>query len=514
MDGKVLIDSIVCMKGEQLRVTYALFNEANLLHAFLASLRKTITRNEKDALKATLKNILNRLEDRTDAQLQLELLESMSQCVQVIPRRSFVSPDSLFEEGNDIVFKVLEIAREQDKTFKGVTLDEFMHHQVDAFFEKMDAEFQRNPDVVTANLLEAIPHLPPEMIQEIKTSLKIDEFSSEVLRRVMSTGGSALLFSGAVEVAGFSFYTTASTLLAWMSGLFGVTLPFSAYIGLSTSIAFLSGPIFLAILAAMGGVYVWYGNSTHQKRLLPGLVTQIILCRNANDPVNYEPLIEQWKHVSHQYRSLAETQRTLVFDQEQIQNQIKSLSTRLSEIKTRKSQVGKLKSEIRTQLKQLLSTERSFDIWKINDAFSLQATELSDCRSATANLRSIIEGKTERVVDSVLNSINISILGTKIMYNQRKENDILDRMVVSLLETATLEDCVLDSPHYATYIQMHGEYHDLHREEMLMIDEEKESKDKLALLEQEYSSTEADKRKHLDELKKLMKRFPRLQYCS
>jgi uncharacterized protein YaaW (UPF0174 family) len=71
------------------------------------------------------------------------------------------------------------------------------------------------------------------------------------------TGAAALAtLSTTVLFTGFAFYTTISTVLYTVAGFFGITLPFAAYTGVSSMVAFLSGPIGWAIIgvAAVGGV--------------------------------------------------------------------------------------------------------------------------------------------------------------------------------------------------------------------------------------------------------------------
>lgn len=71
----------------------------------------------------------------------------------------------------------------------------------------------------------------------------------------LSGAGAIAALSMTVQLAGFAFYTTMSTVICTAAGFFGVTLPFAAYAGAASTVAFLSGPVgwaFLAIAAAAG----------------------------------------------------------------------------------------------------------------------------------------------------------------------------------------------------------------------------------------------------------------------
>lgn len=66
--------------------------------------------------------------------------------------------------------------------------------------------------------------------------------------------GSAALaaLSGSVFMTGFAFYTTMSVAISQMAAAFGITLGMSVYTGMSSLVAFLSGPVGWAIAAAAG----------------------------------------------------------------------------------------------------------------------------------------------------------------------------------------------------------------------------------------------------------------------
>ncbi len=76
--------------------------------------------------------------------------------------------------------------------------------------------------------------------------------------KIAALGGAAAVAALSTSVAffGFAFYSTMSMMISTVAGFLGVTLPFAAYTGASSLVAFLSGPVGLAIvlLAAFGGV--------------------------------------------------------------------------------------------------------------------------------------------------------------------------------------------------------------------------------------------------------------------
>ena len=75
---------------------------------------------------------------------------------------------------------------------------------------------------------------------------------------IAALGGAAALsaLSATVAFSGFAFYTSMSIAIASAAGVIGVTLPFATYVGASTIVGVLAGPVGWAItaLSALGGL--------------------------------------------------------------------------------------------------------------------------------------------------------------------------------------------------------------------------------------------------------------------
>lgn len=68
---------------------------------------------------------------------------------------------------------------------------------------------------------------------------------------IVAMGGTAALaaLSTTVYFAGFAFYTTMTVTICTVASWFGITLPFAAYTGASSIVAFMSGPVGWAAIA-------------------------------------------------------------------------------------------------------------------------------------------------------------------------------------------------------------------------------------------------------------------------
>ena len=84
-----------------------------------------------------------------------------------------------------------------------------------------------------------------ELIQKIDTQNKL---SSAEIAELSGTAALTAL-STTVYFTGFAFYTTMSTVISATAGFLGLTVPFAAYAGASTTAAILSGPIGWGLIA-------------------------------------------------------------------------------------------------------------------------------------------------------------------------------------------------------------------------------------------------------------------------
>jgi uncharacterized protein YaaW (UPF0174 family) len=99
--------------------------------------------------------------------------------------------------------------------------------------------------------------LTPKQREELLKNIDPnDHIKDKAAIAALSGAGALGVLSLTVAFSGFAFYTTMAVTVSTVAGFFGLTLPFAAYAGASSLIAFLSGPVGWAImgLAALGGL--------------------------------------------------------------------------------------------------------------------------------------------------------------------------------------------------------------------------------------------------------------------
>lgn len=183
--------------------------------------------------KATVKVLNGRRKDVRDIQKQVLWISSN---IFAYPFR-----DETRQKYHDLVGWAAKSLGVKEKTVKSSTTFELEREcQMQLFAELWD---------------KLTPEQRIELLQKIEKEGK-GNFKDKAA--IAALGGAAALgvLSTTVAFTGFAFYTTMSITISTVAGFFGLTLPFAAYAGASSLVAFLSGPVGWAImgLAAIGGI--------------------------------------------------------------------------------------------------------------------------------------------------------------------------------------------------------------------------------------------------------------------
>lgn len=99
--------------------------------------------------------------------------------------------------------------------------------------------------------------MTPDQRREVLSKIDADGYlKNHAAIAALSGGGALAALSMTVQLTGFAFYATMSTVICTVAGFFGVTLPFAAYTGAASTVAFLTGPVGWTLLAIAAGAGV------------------------------------------------------------------------------------------------------------------------------------------------------------------------------------------------------------------------------------------------------------------
>ena len=155
---------------------------------------------------------------------------------------------------------------------------EVVQEMLGAVQKQFQKASEEEREKVLNEVMRVIESMPDDYKERLRENIQAERLTREAVAKALVTGTFSIGLTALVEVAGFSAYTSAVQALAAMAGLFGITLPFSVYVSLTSLIAVLTNPLFFVL--ALG--FVTYTLSTRAKRkirdhLVPMVVTQGIL---------------------------------------------------------------------------------------------------------------------------------------------------------------------------------------------------------------------------------------------
>lgn len=452
MEGRVLSDSLVCLSGNDLRMVYSLFCKTSVIDLLRTKAKEKLNSDLQNQFIEHLNHEVKNLEDVPDSRLQVKLLLQIMKTLDIKGQRL-----ELKRELDDMCESIIQqvysnmIEEEGFKQFseRNAHLDkvkQMIHYQMTLLLRQVDQKIHetstKNQEDFVEEIKAYIQKLPAEKQQQVKEKLGIDELTNSVLKKFISTSGVSLLFAGLVEVTGFAFYTTATTLLASIVGLVGITLPFAVYTTLTSVIAVLASPFFIIpVLFGGGAFFVHHQNKKLKKKLLPVVLVQIILPYLSEENKirvshNHRSFFEEWKKQKNDYLAT-----TIVADEAK-----RRITSMEKEMKNKNQSINKAR-DLQSSLKK--------DIKGLRDKI-YQALENTDLSSIHGNpsfeeKKNILISLQKNILDMELSkksSRSIGGFGEKaqnMFFNLKKDYQITSKEVDAKNIRWRLVDILLES---------------------------------------------------------------------
>nr|WP_259547338.1 hypothetical protein [Heyndrickxia oleronia] len=448
MDGQILANSLVTLKGTDLRMVYALLLKTNIGHLLSSKAKDVISKLSKeksDNFTYHLEQEVNKLRNVEDQVLQVDLFLEMTRLLKLRGTK-YTLEKEIVDQFILIVNDVYQQLLIQDKQFKRFAeneihsskLQQMIKFQMSKLFNELDNGFKdftiEDQTKFASQVNEYIQSLPEEKQSKIKEKLGVDDLTDEMIRKAIATSGSSIVFAIIVEVSGFAFYTTATSLLASFAGFFGITLPFGVYTGLTSTIAVLANPLFLVpVLLGGGALLVNHQNKSLKKKLMPIIVMQITLpfMSRGADEVSFELFIAEWNRRFDEYCMLQIELKNEDAEELKLQSNIKKTKGQISNIN---SSIYKEELQIRIEKQQIYNALKSSNLedLDINEAFRKNRREYWDINDKILSLQQA--KKVDAVNDSFFRKIGnkFSNLGTK--FDIKSEEKNIDKYLYLMVE--------------------------------------------------------------------------------
>ncbi|KGR73653.1 AAA family ATPase [Ureibacillus manganicus] len=473
MDGQILANSLVTLKGTELRMVYSLLFKTNIGDLLSSKTKDLFSKEKQDHFTKHLEDEVSKLAGQDDAALQVDLFLELTKLLKLRGTKYTLTKE-IEDQCSAIVDEVYGQYQKKDKQFRAFTegqnlhstkLQQMIQFQMSKMFSELDGSFQdftiEDQTKFASQVNDYIQSLPEEKQAKIKEKLGINDLSDEMVRAAIATSGTSIVFAIIVEVSGFAFYTTATSLVASFAGLFGLTLPFGFYTGLTSTIAVLASPFFIIPLLLGGGVLlVNHQNNSLKKKLLPIIVMQIALpyMSEGGYDVEFGPFIKDWEKRYDHYQQVKDEIKDIEAEQLQVSRQINEHRAQINHLNSQiANQSVKLvgeKQKIRAGIKRadlnLVVVSPSFNGWK--NKYYQAVSEISRLKNEKRN-RPIETGFFNKIGSKFKEmTLSFDISGA-----EKKLETIVDEMVLEVLHS---NGCFLQAER-EQYVAIDQQIHEL-----------------------------------------------------
>jgi hypothetical protein len=278
-------EAVLSLEGDQLRLSYVLLHNTNLINLIVQQTKDTFSKG-KDHFIKFLESEAEKISDKDEKELRLDLFLTLLKRLDIRGDRFDFKQefdnkcDEIVEASYAILLNNKEFAESVSKMEEDNSIKKMMLWQLEQMLQKLDKDLAKASSVDDSkkndfrnSVFDYVDSLPIEQKKEIYEKLGLKDHSEKGFNLLLSSSP-GLVFSTIVQVLGFTAYTTLSSSVAAFAGLFGLTLPFGFYTGMSTFVAFATGPLAIFALAASGWM-MFRNNEKVKKELIPIIIMQI-----------------------------------------------------------------------------------------------------------------------------------------------------------------------------------------------------------------------------------------------
>lgn len=349
MDGAILASSLVSLKGTDLRMVYALLCKTNVVDLLSSKTKDVFSKEDGDHFTKHLDAEVNKLQRIDDRVIQVDLFLEITRLLKLRGMK-YTLEKEIVDQCTNIVHNAYQQYQKQDKQFRAFSekqqnstmLQQMIQFQMSKVFSELDDSFNdftiEDQTRFAAQVKDYIQSLPEDKQQKIKEKLGLNDLSDEMVRKTIAASGTSIVFAIIVEVSGFAFYTTATSLVASFAGLFGLTLPFGFYTGLTSTVAVLANPFFIIPMLLGGGyLLINHQNKSLKTKLLPIVIMQIALpyMSMGGEDVSSNSFIQEWEGRYEKDVELRKELGKIAAEQSSVRMEISESEKRISELRAK-----------------------------------------------------------------------------------------------------------------------------------------------------------------------------------
>lgn len=202
---------------------------------------------------------------------------------------------------------------------------------------------------------DKLKNMTEEQKRELRKALKLKELSGESVRKMMTTATGTAAVMAALQVSGFGAYIAVTTIMhAIFTTTLGLTLPFAAYTGATSFLAFLTGPF--GWMAFIGTEILMITNS--RKKLVYELLAQVVwssVVAYGEDFVTSKEHLPSWLVGEEKVKAIKESDEIikLTIENEALRNDVRENETSIIRLKSNIDKIQQDKDQLQHQLENM-----------------------------------------------------------------------------------------------------------------------------------------------------------------
>ncbi|WNF22656.1 hypothetical protein [Mesobacillus jeotgali] len=303
MNGYSMAESLLVMQSEALKFNFALLHDSNIMKMLLPFAKEKISGSSKSEIMEMVKKEADKYRYTPVNHVRRNLILELSNIYGIPDRRLKTRQDaaeqcdriiqamySQMVQNNKKFAVFLHAHTEKTKLEKIITFQ--MYSLIDSISGKQMTAAQMKQ--VGDSLEDFLTDLPEQQQKQVADKLGINHITSQTMQQLIATNGTAAVFAVIVQVAGFAFYTTLTSVVAGIFGLVGITLPFAVYVTLTSAVAVLTNPLFIipVLLIGGGGLLNWQ-NVKMKKAIAPVVLMQIMVMGDQHAEAKWEAFLDE-----------------------------------------------------------------------------------------------------------------------------------------------------------------------------------------------------------------------------
>jgi hypothetical protein len=297
MNSIDMAESLLIMESNSLKFNYALLHDSNIMKMLIPFAKEKISSSNNSEIMEMVKKESFKYRYTPDNHIRRNMIKELAE-LYGIPNRKLGTKQDTVEQCDRIINAMYEQMKKDNKKFLSFSMNQEQATKLEEItkfqmFSLIDSISDRKMTATQMkemgdSLEDFLTDLPEHQQKQIAEKLGVTEITSKSVQKLIATNGTAAVFAIIVQVAGFAFYTTLTSVVVGIFGLVGITLPFAVYVTLTSAVAVIANPLFMvpALILGGGGLLRWQ-NKKMKKAIAPIIMMQIM--------VSDQNIIPEWE---------------------------------------------------------------------------------------------------------------------------------------------------------------------------------------------------------------------------